>query len=145
MADGSKTILCVLLLLSAFFPPLFGETRERIVMCSSKVDVTALPMSFQTLCFQQKSFNVLMPLQSWKMLNNSSEKNIVATPCHLFRAEHRYLQDRMSIRLWSDFFFFVHLNGKVLNSADVIKILKNLLYRVVMFKWSWASNRILNH
>jgi len=46
-----------------------------------------------------------MPLQSWKMLNNTSKKNIIATPCHLFRAEHRYLHDRMSIRIWSDLFF----------------------------------------
>lgn len=83
------------------------------------MDVTTLPMNFQALCFQQQSFNVLMPLQSWKMLNNTSEKNIRATPCHLFRAEHRYLQDRMSV--FEVFFFFVHLSREILSSADVIK------------------------
>lgn len=139
MVDGSKSILCVLLLLPALFlhPPLFGETRDRIIVCSWKVDVTALPMSFQTLCFQQKCFNVLMPLQSWKMLNNSSEKNIVATSCHLFRAEHRYLQDRMSIVIRSDFFFLflVHLSEEVLRGCWCYKDFKviNLPRRTVIF------------
>lgn len=50
----------------------------------------------------------------------SSEKNIRVTPCHLFRAEHRYLQERMSGEdlKWG---FFVLLNREILTSADVIK------------------------